>query len=149
VMKKAQETIFPGVKNLADIVIKYPQLYFDFAGVSAARSLPNLVHAVKLMLIPLGLVIIQNKRLSTLRPFLILLLVAIACTLIPAWLVIYVRLRYVVKLFPAIVAIAVGGCLELSATNKQANLILWTCGLGSLVWEGYFLHDMWLHSHFK
>jgi hypothetical protein len=148
-MKKAQETIFPGVKNLADIVIKYPQLYFDFAGVSAARSLPNLVHAVKLMLIPLGLVIIQNKRLSTLRPFLILLLVAIACTLIPAWLVIYVRLRYVVKLFPAIVAITVGGCLELSATNKHANLILWSCGLGSLVWEGYFLHDMWLHSHFK
>lgn len=149
VMKNVKETIFPGVKNLADIVTKYPQLYFDFAGVSAVRSLPNLVHAAKLMLIPLGLVIIQNRRLTTLRPYLIVLLVAMACTLIPAWLIIYVRLRYVVKLFPAIVAIAVGGCLELNATNKRANLILWTCGLGTLAWEVYFLQDMWLHSHFK
>jgi hypothetical protein len=148
-MKKAKETIFPGVNNLVDIVTKYPQLYFDFAGVSAARSLPNLVHAAKLMLIPLGLVIIQNKRLTTLRPYLIVLLVAMACTLIPAWLIIYIRLRYVVKLFPAIVAIAVGGCLELSTTNKRANLILWSCGLGTLAWEAYFLQDMWLHSHFK
>jgi hypothetical protein len=148
-MNTVKEKVFPGVRNLADIVTKYPQLYFDFAGVSAARSLPNLVHAAKLMLIPLGLVIIQNKRLTTLRPYLIVLLVAMACTLIPAWLVIYIRLRYVAKLFPAIVVIAVGGCLELSATNKRANLILWSCGLGTLAWEAYFLQDMWLHSHFK
>ena len=101
------------------------------------------------MFIPFVLVVIQNRRLTTLRPFLIILLIAIGCTLIPAWLVIYVRLRYVVKLFPAFVAIAVGGCLELSASNKRANLILWSCGIGTLAWEAYFLQDMWLLSHFK
>jgi hypothetical protein len=148
-MNTAREAIFPGVKNVVDVVTKYPQLYFDFAAVSAARSLPNIVNAAKLMLIPLGLVIAQNNKLATLRPFLIVLLVAVACTLIPAWLIIYVRLRYVVKLFPAIIAIAVGGCMELSPTNKQASLILWMCGLVSLAWEAYFLHDMWQHSHFK
>jgi len=148
-MGTAKDTIFPGVKNLVDVVTKYPKLYFDFAAVSAARSLPNLVDAVKLMLFPFGLVIIQNKKLVTLRPLLIVLLVAIAFTLIPAWLVIYVRLRYVVKLFPAIIAIAVGGCLELSGTNKWANPVLWTCGISSLAWEAYFLRDMWQYSHFK
>jgi hypothetical protein len=148
-MNAVQNTIFPGVKNLADIVTKYPQLYVDFAAISAVRSLPNIVHAVKLMLIPLGLVVYQNNRLSSLRPYLIILLVAAACTLIPAWLIIFIRIRYVVKLFPAIVAIAVGGCLELSETNKRANLILWSCGIGTLLWQAYFLQDMWQHSHFK
>jgi hypothetical protein len=148
-MDTVQITIFPGVKNLADIVTKYPQLYFDFVGISAARSLPNIVHAVKLMLIPLGLVIYQNSRLSSLRPYLIILMVAAACTLIPAWLIIFIRIRYVVKLFPAIVAIAIGGCLELSATNKRANLIHWSCGIGTLIWQAYLLQDMWQHSHFK
>ncbi|WP_254953665.1 hypothetical protein [Cyanobium sp. Cruz-8H5] len=148
-MKIAKEAIFPGVNNLLDIVTKYPQLYFDFVAVSAARSLPNVIHAGKLLLFPLGLVVIQNKKLSTLRPFLIILLLAIGCTLIPAWLVIYVRLRYVVKLFPAIVVIVVGGCHELSTTNKWAKPILWTCGIGTLAWEGYFLRDMWQYSHFK
>ncbi|KEF41186.1 MAG: hypothetical protein ER33_12865 [Cyanobium sp. CACIAM 14] len=149
IMNSVRETKFPGTKNLAEIVTRYPQLYFDFVGVSAARSLPNLVHAGKLMLIPLGLVIYQSKRLTTLRPFLIILLVAIACTLIPAWLIIYVRIRYVVKLFPAIVAIAAGGCMELSATNRRAKLVLWACGIGTLAWEAYFLQDMWQYSHFK
>ena len=68
---------------------------------------------------------------------------------IPTWLIIHVRLRYVVKLVPAIIAIAVGGCMELSPTNMQAGLILWTCGLGSLAWEACFLDDTWQHSHFK
>jgi hypothetical protein len=148
-MDTVQNTIFPGVNNLVDVVTKYPQLYFDFAAISATRSLPNIVHAVKLMLIPFGLVVYQNNRLSSLRPYLIILLVAAACTLIPAWLIIFIRIRYVVKLFPAIVAIAVGGCLELSATNNRANLILWSCGIGTLIWQSYYLQDMWQHSHFK
>ncbi len=148
-MNRIRDAIFPGAQNLAQIVTQYPKLYFDFVGVSAARSLPNLVHAGKLMLIPLGLVIYQNKQLSTLRPFLIILVVAIICTLIPAWLIIYIRIRYVVKLFPAIVAIAVGGCLELSATNRKAKGILWACGIGTLAWETYFLQNMWQYSHFK
>ena len=149
VINSAKDILFPDANSLLDIVAKYPRLYFDFVAVSAARSLSNIVQAVKLMLIPLGLVIYQNNRLMTLRPFLIILLAAMACTLIPAWLIIHIRLRYVVKLFPAIIAIAVGGSLELSSTNKRVNLMLWICGIGSLAWEAYFLQDMWQHSHFK
>ncbi len=145
----AKEALFSGANNLGDIITQHPRLYFDFVAVSASRSLPNLVNAVKLMLIPLGLVMYQNNRLSTLRQFLIILLAVIACTLIPAWLIISIRIRYVAKLFPAIIALAVGGSLELSSTNKRANLILWICGIGSLAWEAYFLQDMWKYSHFK
>jgi hypothetical protein len=148
-MDSVKAAKFPEAKSLLDIITKYPQLYFDFVGLSTARSLPNLVHGGKLMLIPLGLVIFQNHRLCTLRPYLIILLAAIAFTLIPAWLIIFVKIRYVAKLFPAIVAVAVGGCIELSSTNKRANQILWACGIGTLLWEAYFLQDMWQYSHFK
>jgi hypothetical protein len=55
----------------------------------------------------------------------------------------------VAKLFPAIVAIGVGGCIELSATNRRATRILWACGLGTLLWEAWFLQDMWQYSHFR
>jgi hypothetical protein len=148
-MKSVRETQFPGAKNLLDIITRYPGLYADFLGMSTARSLPNLIHAGKLMLIPLGLVIVQNQRLSSLRPYLFILLAASAFTLIPAWLIIFVKIRYVAKLFPAIVAIAVGGCLELSATNRLATRILWAFGLGTLLWEAWFLQDMWQYSHFR
>ncbi len=148
-MKQVRDAIFPGTNNLFEIITKYPRLYFDFVGISAARSLPNIVNAVKLLLIPLGVVIYQNNRLTTLRPYLIILVLAAACTLIPAWLIIYIRIRYVVKFFPAIVALAIGGCLELSNINKRANLILWVSGIGTLAWESYFLQDMWKFSHFK
>ena len=60
-MKATIGTIFANAATLPEMVAKHPDLYFDFLGVSAARSIPNIITVFKFMLFPTAAVVIQWK----------------------------------------------------------------------------------------
>lgn len=148
-MQKAQANSFGGAESFAAMVLRNPTLYADFVGVSAARSLPNLLHTFKLMLLPVGFIYWNQKDITKNRFLLWAALIAAVCVIVPAWLVIFVRIRYAAKCVPPLVVMAIAGSLEIAPTNRQALRLAWLCGLGTIVWQLFFFEDMAVHSHFR
>ena len=148
-MEYVRLNVFGGANSFTEIVARYPALYFDFVGVSGARSLPNLINAFKLMPIPIAIVYFRHKEIKSHRLLLWGGLIVAICVILPAWLVIYVRLRYAVKIVAPMVAIALAGCLELSHHDRRYARLAWACGIGSILWQLYYFNDMAIYSHFK
>lgn len=145
----ARTTIFSGASSFPEIVRRFPTLYLDFIGISAARSLPNIIHVFKLMLIPLAIVFLRQKDIKQNRFLLWGSLIAAVCVIVPAWLVIYLRLRYAVKIAAPLVVIALTGSMELGQIQPRYRTIGWLCGIGTIVWGLLFFGDMAQYSHWK
>ena len=127
-------------------ITQHPQLYANYVGLSAVKGLPFFVHSFKLMLIPMiSVVLLKAQRL---RPLLLLLLIAALLTLIPAWLLSYVRIRYLIKFFPAFIILAIAGCEELGDSRSWVNVMLWASGIVTIFWQLIYLNDVWTRSHF-
>lgn len=148
-MESARINIFGGSESFVEIVRRYPSLYFDFVGVSAARSLPNIVNVFKLMLIPIAIVYLRQRDIKANKFLLWGALIAAICVILPAWLVIYLRLRYAVKIAVPLIAIALTGSLELSRQDRRYLQVAWACGIGSILWQLYWFRDMAIYSHWK
>jgi hypothetical protein len=101
------------------------------------------------MLLPIAIVFLQQKKITQHRFLLWGSLIAAACVIAPAWLVIYLRMRYAVKIAAPLIIIALAGSLELSRHNRRYAQLAWLCGIGTILWQLYFLNDMALHSHWK
>ena len=138
-MEATTGTLFANAATLPEMVAKHPDLYFDFLGVSAARSIPNIITVFKFMLFPTAAVVIQWKGVRENRFLLWAGLLAAACILLPSWLVIYVRMRYIAKVLPAIIAGTIAGSLELSRNNKQGNngllRVTWISAILTIAWQ--------------
>ena len=142
-MKATTETIFANAATLPEMVAKHPDLYFDFLGVSAARSIPNIIKVFKFMLVPMTAVAIRWKEVRENKFLLWTGLLAAACILLPSWLVIYVRMRYVAKVLPAIIAGTIAGSLELSRShnpnsnfsNKGVLRMTWISAILTIAWQ--------------
>jgi hypothetical protein len=141
--------VFGGANSFVEIVTRYPALYFDFVGVSGARSLPNLVNTFKFMLIPIAVVYFRHKQITGHRLLLWGALIAAICVILPTWLVIFMRIRYAVKIVVPLVAVALSGCLELGHHDRRYVKLAWACGIGSIIWQLYYFNDMAIESHFK
>ena len=91
------------------------------------------------MLFPTAAVVIQWKGVRENRFLLWAGLLAAACILLPSWLVIYVRMRYIAKVLPAIIAGTIAGSLELSRNNKQGNngllRVTWISAILTIAWQ--------------
>ena len=148
-MESIRLKTFGGADSFPAIVTKYPSLYFDFLGLSAARSIPNIWNVFKFMLLPIAIVFLQQKKITQHRFLLWGSLIAAAFVIAPAWLVIYLRLRYAVKIATPLIIIALAGSLELSRQNRRYAQLAWLFGIGTILWQLYFLDDMAIHSHFK
>lgn len=148
-MELARVNIFKGATSFPEIVTRHTTLYLDFVGVSAARSLPNIVHVFKLMLIPIGVVFVQQKRIRENRFLLWGSLIAAICVILPAWLVIFLRLRYAVKIAAPLIVIGLSGCLELGRHQPRYSQLAWLCGIGTVLWGLWFFGDMAQYSHWK
>lgn len=101
------------------------------------------------MLLPIAIVLLQQKKITQNRFLLWGSLIAAVCVITPAWLVIYLRLRYAVKIAAPLIMIALAGSLELSRYNRRYGQLAWLCGISTILWQLYFLDDMAIHSHFK
>ena len=62
---------------------------------------------------------------------------------------IYLRIRYAVKIAVPLIAIAIAGCLELSHHDRRYAKLAWACGIGSILWQLYYFNDMAIYSHFR
>lgn len=131
------------------IALEHPMIYADFLALQTVRSLLGTVYGLKLMVLPLLLVLAQQRRLETIRPLIYAMLIAIVLTLGPAWLIAYVRLRYWVKLFPVVITLAALGCLLLGQNRKSPIRLLWICGIGTIIWQITNLQTIWQASHFQ
>jgi hypothetical protein len=127
-------------------ITQHPQLYANYLGLSAVKGLPFFVHSFKLMLIPMASVV--SLKAQRIRPLLLLLLIAALFTLVPAWLLSYIRIRYLIKFFPAFIILAIAGCEELGDSRPWVNLMLWTSGIGTIIWQLIYFNDVWAKSHF-
>ena len=127
-------------------ITQHPQLYANYVGLSTVKGLPFFVHSFKFMLIPMATVVLTKAQ--RLRPLLLLLLIAALFTLIPAWLLSYVRIRYLIKFFPAFIALAIAGCEELGNYRSWVNVMLWASGIGTILWQLIYFNDVWARSHF-
>jgi len=148
-MQKAQANSFGGAESFPAMVLRNPTLYADFVGVSAARSLPNLVHTFKLMLLPIGMIYWKQRQISASRFLLWAALIAAICVIVPAWLVIFVRIRYAAKCVAPLVVLALAGSLELNRTDPRMLRLAWLCGIGTIAWQLFFFNDMAISSHFR
>jgi hypothetical protein len=136
---------FEAANSVFQFIAQHPALYLDYLGVSAVRGLPNFIHTAKLMPIPMAWVVASPSQ--RIRPLLVLLLLAGLFTLLPAWLFTYVRIRYLVKLFPAFIALTVAGCEELIPTRRWMSTLLWLSGIGTILWQLIYFNQVWRDSH--
>jgi len=138
-IQATQDIVFRDAKSFTEVVVKYPDLYFDFLGVSAARSIPNLLKVFKFMLIPLGLICLRWRHIHANRWLMITALLAALCILLPSWLVIYVRMRYIAKVLPAITAATIAGVLELSDRDMRSKMrirrLTWISAVATILWQ--------------
>ncbi len=132
--------------SMLKFITQHPGLYVGYLGLSAVKGLPFFLHSFKLMLIPMASVVFLKAQ--RVRPLLLLLLIAAVFTLVPAWLLSYVRIRYLVKFFPAFIALAIAGCEELGASRHWVNVTLWASGIGTIFWQLIYFKDVWANSHF-
>lgn len=139
---------FPLAKSAMQFITNYPKYYIDYLGVSSARSFYNTVLALKLLIVSGGFVLLGWKNLGGLKPYIVLLIIALAFTLLPAWLVVHVRERYYAKLFPLIVALITAGSMEIAKKNPMAqSVLLWT-GLGTIAMQLFTFNHMVEFSHY-
>jgi hypothetical protein len=130
-----RQTVFRDAPSFRDVLSKHPDLYFDYVGVSAARSLPNIFKVFKLMLIPFLLVVGQIGVVKQNKFILLGSILTAACILLPSWLVIYVRMRYIAKVLPLVTTATIASALELSQRRKIVLPLVWVCGLSTLLWQ--------------
>lgn len=124
--------VFPGAKSFPEIVIKHPVLYGDFLGISAVRSAPNVLKVFKFMLIPFLVIALQWKKVEQQRLLLFTSILATLAVLIPAWMVIFVRMRYIAKVLPLVVAAVMACALELRRMNNRILPLTWVCTLSTI-----------------
>jgi len=130
-----KQTIFRDSPTFKDVLIKHPLLYFDFLGISASRSIPNVVKVFKVMLIPLMIALASIKKIQA-NKFLLLgsLLVAV-CIILPSWLVIFLRIRYIAKVLPALTTATIASSVELLPWRKNNLTLVWICGIATIMWQ--------------
>jgi len=134
-MQATTGIVFPDCNSLIDVIRKHPRIYFDYIGVSATRSIPNITSVFKFMLAPVTLVAINWRQASRNRFLLLSAAVAAICILLPSWLVIFVRMRYIAKVLPAITAATMAGTVEISRINRLALPLTWSCALLTIAWQ--------------
>ena len=134
-----RNTIFRDAPSFRDVVMKHPDLYFDFLGVSAARSLPNVLSVFKWMTIPFLLVLTQIKRVQHHRFLLLGAALVAACILLPSWLVIFVRMRYIAKVLPVVICATLACASELAVNRKIILQLTWLCGFSTILWQVFSL----------
>jgi hypothetical protein len=132
-------TLFRDAPTFRDVLNKHPDLYFDYVGVSAARSLPNVMKVFKFMAIPFLLILTQVKRIKENKFLLLGTVLVAACVLLPAWLVIFVRMRYVAKVLPIVTVATLACALELAPRRKVFLKLVWLCGLSTILWQAFAL----------
>jgi hypothetical protein len=127
------QRVFDGSTTFPEIVGKHPKLYADYLGVSAARSIPNLLGVFKFMTIPIIAVFANWKRIHSNRFLVTASLIAAICILAPSWMVIFVRMRYIAKVLPAITAATLAGSLELK--NNNIHRLTIACVVSTIVYQ--------------
>jgi hypothetical protein len=127
------QRVFEGSTTFPEIVGKHPKLYADYLGVSAARSIPNLLGVFKFMTIPIIAVFANWKRIHSNRFLVTASLIAAICILAPSWMVIFVRMRYIAKVLPAITAATLAGSLELK--NNNIHRLTIACVVSTIVYQ--------------
>lgn len=130
-----RRTIFRDASGFREVISKHPDLYLDFLGVSAVRSIPNVLKVFKFMLVPFSLVIVNFRHVKSNRYLLIGAALVSACILLPSWLVIFVRMRYIAKVIPLATVATIAATLELSKHRKFFLPLLWICGLSTILWQ--------------
>ena len=150
-LDQSVEILYKGIFRESDSVLKFiinhPAKYFDFLCLSLGKGLFYLIQSLKFMLLPLAIIFVRpSKRLHLI---IFVALIASICTLMPAWLFTYVRVRYFVKLYPILVVLATCTCEDNLALGKRAELLLWISGIGTIIWQLLYFNDMWLNSHFR
>jgi hypothetical protein len=147
VVVQLQTGKFLGAHSVLQFVAQYPALYVDYLALSFFKGLGQLLHSLKFMILPMTLIL--GFRAKRFRPLMVLLLLASVLTLLPAWMFSYVRIRYLVKLFPAFIALTISGCEELEPSLPWIGKILWSSGIGTILWQLKYFNDMWMFSHWR
>ncbi|MFN7678767.1 MAG: hypothetical protein ACK5QW_09280 [Cyanobacteriota bacterium] len=128
-------TVFRDAPSFRDVLAKHPDLYFDYLGVSAARSLPNVFKVFKFMSIPFLLVLTQIGMIKQNRFILLGAVLVASCILLPSWLVIFVRMRYIAKALPLVTTATIASAYELASRRKLPLTLVWICGLSTVLWQ--------------
>ena len=130
-----RNTLFRDAPTFRDVLSKHFDLYLDYVGVSAARSLPNVLKVFKFMAIPFLLILTRVRAIKENQFLLIGAALVAVCILLPAWLVIFVRMRYIAKVLPLLTTATIACALELAAKRKIYLKLVWFCGLSSILWQ--------------
>jgi hypothetical protein len=142
---------FPGANSVLQVILGYPKLYAEYMLLSSATSIPVVFDALKLMVIPMGLVLFRGRELKGLGLPLVLLIGTMLLTLAPALMLTVFRIRYFIKVWPAFSVLAAAGCDQLTWQSNRRGVAatLWICGLLTIAIQLYYFQDMWVYSHYR
>lgn len=144
-----QKNILGESTSVFSIAMKHPMIYADFLALQTIRSLIGTFKGIKFMIIPFIAVGGRFKNLGKDRFIFVVLLLACALTLLPPWLLAYVRLRYWVKLFPAFIAIVACCSLSLDIQQKGYKWLFIACSALTIIFQIYYLPGLYSASQFQ
>ncbi|MCP9832891.1 MULTISPECIES: hypothetical protein [unclassified Cyanobium] len=141
--------VFPEAKSIVDVIYRYPKPYLDFLALSAIQSISNIAASLKLMLVPMLTTMVNFKTLGGLRFPILLITVAMVCTLIPGWMFAFVHIRYMAKFYPAIIGLSLAGLQALQSRLQPATLLAnLSAILITIIWQTFNFPMIASHSHF-
>jgi hypothetical protein len=121
------------------VILGYPKLYAEYLALSSVTSFPVVFDALKLMIIPMGIVLFRGRELKGLGLPLVLVCATMVLTLAPAFMLTIFRIKYFVKIWPAFSVLAAAGCDQLTWKNNRRGVAaaLWICGLLTIAIQLY------------
>jgi hypothetical protein len=142
---------FPDAYSVLQVILCYPKLYAEYMLLSSVTSIPVVFDALKLMLIPMGLVLFRGRELKGLGLPLVLLIGTLLLTLAPALMFTVFRIRYFVKVWPVFSMLAAAGCNQPTwqSNRRGAAATLWICDLPTIAIQLYNFQEMWVNSHYR
>ena len=143
---KGAEILFPKAGNVLQLIINYPRRYVDFLSLSFVESLIGVLASFKLLLIPLGVVALRPKPWQDQRLPIVILAIAAVFTILPAWLFAFVHLRYLTRLFPLLVVIAIAGSLAILKTGRSRLLLIWLPAWLTVVIQLFRINTIWVNA---
>jgi hypothetical protein len=90
-----RNTLFRDAPSFRDGIVKHPDLYVDYIGVSAAISLPYPLKVIKFMRLPFLLILSKVRRIQHHKFILIGTAMVALCIPLPTWLVLFTRMHYI------------------------------------------------------
>jgi hypothetical protein len=137
---------FPGANSVLDVIRQFPRKYLHFFSICFFESILAFIETFRFMLIPMALLIVSRCWIPRLRFPILCILALVIFTLVPASLLTWIHVRYLVRYVPLVLCVVAAGCSEIPF--KYAKPTFHACGWLTILVQLINLDKLSQVSHF-